>query len=99
DEIEPSRLGVEGAVANEPIKSEGYWTGFGNNPETGQPITHAEWLDRLAPKATIVLAVGTCATYGGIHAMSGNPTGAMGVADYLGWDSTSKAGIPIENGP
>ena len=42
-----------------------------------------------------MLAVGTCATYGGIHAMAGNPTGAMGVPDYLGWDWKSKAGIPI----
>ena len=42
-----------------------------------------------------VVAVGTCATYGGIHAMAGNPTGAMGVPDYLGWDWKSKAGIPI----
>jgi hydrogenase small subunit len=54
-----------------------------------------EWIDRLAPKALVVLAVGTCATYGGIHAMAGNPTGAMGVPDYLGWDWKSKAGIPI----
>ncbi len=42
-----------------------------------------------------VLAVGTCACYGGIHAMAGNPTGAMGVPDYLGWDWKSKAGMPI----
>ena len=27
--------------------------------------------------------------------MEGNPTGAMGVPDYLGWDWKSKAGIPI----
>ena len=27
--------------------------------------------------------------------MSGNPTGAMGVPDYLGWDWKSKAGLPI----
>jgi hydrogenase small subunit len=39
--------------------------------------------------------VGTCATYGGIHAMAGNPTGAMGVPDYLGWDWRSTAGLPI----
>ena len=58
-------------------------------------MTTSEWLDRLAPKATAVVAVGTCATYGGIHAMAGNPTGAMGVPDYLGWDWKSKAGIPI----
>jgi hypothetical protein len=27
--------------------------------------------------------------------MAGNPTGVMGVPDYLGWDWTSKSGIPI----
>ena len=42
---------------------------------------------------------GTCATYGGIHAMEGNPTGCMGLADYLGWDWKSKAGLPIVNVP
>ena len=57
-------------------------------------MTTSEWLDRLAPKATAVLAVGTCATYGGIHGMEGNVTGAMGVPDYLGWDWKSKAGAP-----
>jgi Ni,Fe-hydrogenase I small subunit len=94
-ELDPFVLVVEGSIPNEAIKSEGYWCGFGNNPATGQPMTTNEWLDRLAPKATAVLAVGTCATYGGIHAMAGNPTGAMGVPDYLGWDWRSKAGLPI----
>ncbi|EUA14024.1 NADH ubiquinone oxidoreductase, 20 Kd subunit [Mycobacterium xenopi 4042] len=69
---------MEGSIPNEQIKDEGYWCGFGNNPATGQPITTSEWLDRLAPKATAIVAAGTCATYGGIHAMAGNPTGAMG---------------------
>ena len=41
------------------------------------------------------MAAGTCATYGGIHAMEGNPTGCMGLADYLGWKWKSNAGIPI----
>src|SRR5271166_2903621 len=94
-ELDPFVLVVEGSIPNEAIKSEGYWCGFGNNPATGQPMTTSEWLDRLAPKATAVVAVGTCATYGGIHAMAGNPTGAMGVPDYLGWGWKSKAGIPI----
>jgi hydrogenase small subunit len=31
--------------------------------------------------------------------MEGNPTGCMGVADYLGWDWKSKAGLPIVNVP
>ena len=72
-ELEPFVLVVEGSIPNEAIKSEGYWCGFGNNPATGQPMTTNEWLDRLAPKATAILAVGTCATYGGIHAMAGQP--------------------------
>ncbi len=93
--LEPFVLVVEGSVANEKIKREGYWTGFGNDGRTGQPITLSEWIDRLAPKATGIVAAGTCATYGGIHAMEGNPTGAMGVPDYLGWDWKSKAGLPI----
>src|SRR5215510_2519821 len=94
-ELEPFVLVVEGSIPNEAIKREGYWSGFGNNPETGQPMTTSEWLDRLAPKAWAVLCAGTCATYGGIHAMAGNPTGAMGVPDYLGWNWQSKAGVPI----
>ncbi len=94
-ELEPFVLVVEGSIPNEDLHDEGYWCGFGNDPATGQPMTTSEWLDRLTPKATAVVAVGTCATYGGIHAMAGNPTGAMGVPDYLGWDWKSKAGIPI----
>ena len=42
-----------------------------------------------------MVAAGTCATYGGIHAMAGNPTRAMGFPTILGWDWKSKAGIPI----
>jgi len=94
-ELEPFVLVLEGSIPNESINGDGYFTGFGRHPDTNQPFTINEWIDRLAPKATIVLAAGTCACYGGIHAMSGNPTGAMGVPDYLGWDWKSKAGIPI----
>ncbi len=95
-ELEPFVLVVEGSIPNEAIKSEGYWCGFGNNPDTDQPMTTSEWLDRLGPQShSSVVAVGTCATYGGIHAMAGNPTGAMGVPDYLGWGWKSKAGLPI----
>ena len=97
--LEPFVLILEGSVPNEKIKKEGYWAAMGTDPQTGQPITTNEWIDRLAPKATAVIACGTCATYGGIHAMEGNPTGAMGLCDYLGWDWKSKAGLPIVNVP
>ena len=92
-------LVVEGSIPNEKIKKEGYWAALGTDPDTGQPITTNEWIDRLAPKALAVIGAGTCATYGGIHAMEGNPTGCMGLNDYLGWDWRSKAGIPIVNVP
>jgi len=42
-----------------------------------------------AALGTDLKAVGTCAAYGGIHAMEGNPTGCMGLPDYLGWKWTS----------
>src|SRR5262249_39144091 len=90
---------VEGASPNERSKAEGYWAAMGNDPSTGQPITLCDWIDRLAPRALAVVGAGTCATYGGIHAMAGNPTGCMGLADYLGWDWRSHAGIPIVNVP
>jgi hydrogenase small subunit len=92
-------LVMEGSVPNEELSGDGYWAYMGNDPGTGQPITIPEWLDRLAPKALAVVAAGTCATYGGIHAMQGNVTGAMGVNDYLGWNWKSKAGLPVVNVP
>jgi hydrogenase small subunit len=92
-------LVVEGSIPNEKIKSEGYWAAMGTDRLTGQPIPTCEWIDRLAPKALAVVGAGTCATYGGIHAMEGNPTGCMGLADYLGWTWKSKAGVPIVNVP
>jgi hydrogenase small subunit len=94
----PYVLVIEGSIPNENINGEGFWSGFGTRAD-GQPKTLPEWIDELAPKAFAVVAAGTCATYGGIHAMAGNPTGSMGLADYLGWDFRSAADIPIVNVP
>jgi hydrogenase small subunit len=98
-DLEPFIFVVEGSIPNEKINGDGYWTSMGNDPATGEPITVNEWIDRLAHKAWAVVAIGTCATYGGIHAMAGNPTGSMGLADYLGWDFRSAGGLPIVNVP
>ena len=97
--LDPFLLVLEGSVPNEEINGDGHWAGFGVDPETGQPITTCEWIDRLAPRAAAVMAVGTCAAYGGIPAMKNNPTGAMGLGDYLGRDFVSTRGIPIVNLP
>jgi len=97
--LDPFVLVLEGSIGNEEINGDGHWTGFGIDPETDQPITVNEWIDRLAPKAAAVMAIGTCAAYGGVPAMRNNPTGAMGLRDYLGWDWTSRLGIAIVNLP
>jgi len=100
DELEPFILVVEGSVPNQNIiEGDGYWTSMGNDPDTGQPLTVNWWIDRLAPRAWAVVAIGTCAAYGGIHAMAGNPTGCMGLGDYLGWEFRSAGGLPIVNIP
>jgi hydrogenase small subunit len=98
-QLDPFVLVVEGSIPNERLKREGYWAAQGTDPNTGQPITTCEWIDRLASKAWGVIACGTCATYGGIHAMAGNPTGAMGLVDYLGKSFRSAGGLPVVNVP
>jgi len=97
--LAPFVLVVEGSIPNEKNKAEGYWAGFGTDAATGQPIPTCDWIDQLAPRAWAVVAAGTCATFGGIHAMAGNPTGCMGLADYLGWGFRSGGGLPIVNVP
>jgi hydrogenase small subunit len=92
-------LVIEGSIPNENINGDGYWTSFGNDLSTGEPLTLNWWIDRLAPRAFAVVAIGTCAAYGGIHAMAGNPTGSMGLTDYLGSDFRSAGGLPIINVP
>src|SRR5207249_3378795 len=94
-QLDPFILVFEGSIPNEKNKSEGYWAAFGTDRKSGQPIPTCEWIDRLAPRAWAVVAAGTCAAYGGIHAMAGNPTGCMGLPDYLGWTWRSKADIPL----
>ncbi len=91
----PLLLVVEGSIPDENNKAEGCWAGFGTDPDTKQPIPTCDWIDRIAPHAWAVVAVGTCATYGGIHAIEGNPTGAMGLPDYLGWNWRAKSGLPV----
>ena len=94
----PFVLVMEGSIPDERNKAEGLWAGFGTDA-SGQPIPTCEWIDKLAPRAWAVVTAGTCAAYGGVHAMAGNPTGAMGLADYLGWDFRSAGGLPVVNVP
>jgi hydrogenase small subunit len=97
--LDPFILVLEGAVPNEEISGDGHWAAFGIDPDNGEPITTARWIDRLTPHAGAVMALGTCAAYGGIPAMRNNPTGAMGLADYLGRGWTSHRDIRLVNVP
>ena len=97
--LDPFILVLEGSVPNEELSGDGHWSGFGTDPDSGQPIDVCSWIDRLAPRASALLAVGTCACYGGIPAMRNNPTGAMGLRDYLGPNWTSQDGLAIVNLP
>jgi len=94
----------EGSVADERIadKFGGYWSAMGAEhlPDGSQrPIPTAEWLRDLAPGAAAVVAVGTCATWGGIPAAAGNVTNSMSVMDFLGKDYLSALGVPPVNIP
>ncbi len=95
----PYMIAWEGSIMDETVSGEyGYWMGLGEDSD-GRPITSLEWLDRMAPGAAAVIAVGTCATWGGIPASKGNPTNAMGVMDHLGKDYRSALGLPVVNIP
>jgi|SRR5581483_5658912 len=98
-EMDPFILVVEGSLPDERPAGEGYWAAFGHDPDSGEPISTCTWVDRLAPRAWAVVAVGTCAAWGGIHAMAGNPTGAKGVEEHLGPGWRSAGGMPVINLP
>ena len=55
----------------------------------GSPVTGYDLLQRLAAKASYVVAVGQCSSFGGIPAASGNVTGAVSVTDALNQASVS----------
>lgn len=89
---------VEGAVPDGPDGT-GLFNTF-----AGRPMK--EVVKKLAGVAGYTIAVGDCATHGGIPAMRPNPTGAMGLTyqntkpgGLLGTGYRSKAGLPVINLP
>ena len=101
----PYVIVYEGSIADENLTVHGEpWAAEGALPtwapaEERRRISTAEWVRRLAPGAAAVIAIGTCATWGGIPASYGNPTGAMSVMDFLGRDYRSAFGLPVVNVP
>lgn len=91
-------LCVEGAIARGPAGTGRFQMLAG----TGRSMM--DWVAQLAPLARHVVAVGTCAAYGGVTAAGGNPSDAVGL-QYdgahpggllpAGW--RSRAGAPVIN--
>ncbi|NPA82045.1 MAG: hydrogenase small subunit, partial [Epsilonproteobacteria bacterium] len=68
-------LFVEGAI---PVGKGRDWCTIGAGGETFE-----EHLKKLARDSAAIVAVGTCATFGGVPAAAPNPTGAVGVMDVV----------------
>ncbi len=65
-----------------------------------------DWVRELADAAQFVVAIGDCATYGGIPAVPPNPSGSTGMqfhkkakGGFLGSGFVSKGGLPVINIP
>jgi hydrogenase small subunit len=101
----PFVIVYEGSIPDEHLTIDGEpWSAEGALPtfapeEERRRIPTSEWVRRLAPKAAATIAIGTCATWGGIPASAGNPTGSMSVMDFLGKDYRSAFGLPVINIP
>jgi len=91
-------LCVEGAIARGPNGTGRFQMLSG----TGRSLM--EWVRDLAPRASHVVAVGSCAAFGGVTAAGGNPSDAVGL-QYEGAhpgglfppDWRSRSGLPVVN--
>ncbi len=88
----------EGTVINAP-NGTGSWNRF-----AGKPMK--DWVNDLADVADYVVAVGDCASWGGIPAMAPNPTDSEGLqflkkqhGGALGFNFLSKKKLPVINIP
>jgi uptake hydrogenase small subunit len=88
----------EGTVIRAPDGS-GEWNRF-----AGRPMK--DWVSELARAANYTVAIGDCASWGGIPATAPNPTDSIGLqflkrdhGGYLGKDYRSRAGLPVINIP
>ena len=76
---------VEGAI---PTAENGIYGMIGGH--TMQSIA-----EEVCPKASAIISLGNCASYGGLPAAAPNPTGAVGVEGVIGYNS----GVPVVNLP
>jgi hydrogenase small subunit len=94
------------SIVNQSIEKGGYFLAVEGSmpvsmPEAcrmgGEPVTHL--VAKAAAKAQAIVAVGTCASFGGIPAAENNPTGAMSVPAFLKSQNISKPIIVVPGCP
>jgi hydrogenase small subunit len=88
----------EGTVIRAPAGT-GEWNRF-----AGRPMK--DWVTELAAVANYVVAIGDCASWGGIPATAPNPSDSIGLqylkrehGGYLGAEFRSRTGLPVINIP
>lgn len=91
-------LAIEGSILRGPNGTGRYHMLSG----TGRSML--DWVQALAPRARHVVAVGTCATYGGVTSAGENPADAVGVqydgghkGGALAADFVATGGLPVIN--
>jgi ferredoxin hydrogenase small subunit len=84
-------LCVEGAVLDGPAGSGRFQMLSG----TGRSMK--DWILRLAARARHVVAIGSCAAFGGIPSAGNNPTDARGL-QFQGWDEGGALGRGFRSG-
>jgi hydrogenase small subunit len=97
----PYILVVEGSIPDDQALSAGAFASMGSpsdSPRGGRART-TDWIVSLAPNASATIAIGTCATWGGIPAAAGNITRSMSLMDFLGAGYKSSRGLPVVNVP
>lgn len=97
-ELAPFVLVLEGSSLDRLAGGDGSFSRIGP-PRPGESRSTAWWLERLAPRAEAVVAIGSCAAWGGVPAAAGSPTDAEGLERALGRDFRSRAGLPVVNVP
>ena len=101
---------LEGSIPDDQsLEHGGYFSALGATADWPQgmrssggpdhPVRVSDWVWAMASGAAACIAIGTCATWGGIPAAAGNITGSMGLMDYLGPDYRSARGMPVVNVP
>ena len=96
---DPFVLILEGAIPDEDKAkaSGGFYCGIGDSGDG--IVTLTDILPDLAKRTAASVAIGTCASFGGIPHGKPNPTGAKSLMDFLGKEYKSTLGLPVINLP